>query len=122
MFDDLKKKINNNNNNESNNINESKYENVNEIENESESENESHNQQYYEIKEINDNFKNIDETKSFKDQIDILKEIPWLNDYWYIEYYEDNKETNLRLFKLKLAHILNDVDDNLFEEIFGLTL
>ena len=86
MFDDLKKKINNNNNNESNNINESKYENVNEIENESESENESHNQQYYEIKEINDNFKNIDETKSFKDQIDILKEIPCLNDYWYIEY------------------------------------
>ena len=36
-------------------------------------------------------------------------------------FYEDNKETNLRLFKLKLAYILNDVDDNLFEEIFGLT-
>ena len=28
---------------------------------------------------------------------------------------------NLRLFKLKLAHIFNDVDDNLFKEIFGLT-
>ena len=121
MFDDLKKKINNNNNNESNNINESKYENVNEIENESESENESHNQQYYEIKEINDNFKNIDETKSFKDQIDILKEIPSLNDYWYMDYYEDNKEKNLRLFKLKFAHIFNDVNDNLFKEIFSLT-
>ena len=38
-----------------------------------------------------------------------------------MEYYEDNKETNLRIFKLKLAHILNDVDDNLFKEIFGLT-
>ena len=25
------------------------------------------------------------------------------------------------MFKLKLAHILNDVDDNLFEKIFGLT-
>ena len=122
MFDDLKKKINNNNNNESNNINESKYENVNEIENESESENESHNQQYYEIKEINDNFKNIDETKSFKDQIGKLKEMSYLSNYWHIEYYEDNNETNLRLFKLKLAHILNDVDNNLFEEIFGLTL
>ena len=36
-------------------------------------------------------------------------------------YYEDNKETNLRLFKLKFAHIFNDVDDNLFKEIFGLT-
>ena len=38
-----------------------------------------------------------------------------------MHYYEDNKETNLRLFKLKLAHIFNDVDDNLFKEIFGLT-
>ena len=36
-------------------------------------------------------------------------------------YYEDNKETNLRLFKLKFAHIFNDVDDNLFKEIFGHT-
>ena len=34
-------------------------------------------------------------------------------------YYADNKETNLRLFKLKLAHTFNDVDDNLFKEIFG---
>ena len=34
---------------------------------------------------------------------------------------EDNKEINLRLFKVKLAHIFNDVDDNLFTEIFGFT-
>ena len=127
LFDDLETIFNNsnnnnsNNNNESNNINESKNENVNERENESKNENQSHNQKYYEIEEINNNFKNIDETKSFKDQIDILKEIPYLSNYWYIEYYEDNNETNLRLFKLKLAHILNDVDNNLFEEIFGLT-
>ena len=71
------------------------------------------------VKEINNNFKKIDETKSFEDQIDILKKIPWLNDYWYMDYYEDNKETNLRLFKLKFAHTFNDVDDNLFKEIFG---
>ena len=36
-----------------------------------------------------------------------------------MDYYEDNKETNLRLFKLKFAHVFNDVDDNLFKEIFG---
>ena len=36
-------------------------------------------------------------------------------------YYEDNKEKNLRLFKLKFAHTFNDVNDNLFKEIFGLT-
>ena len=38
-----------------------------------------------------------------------------------MDYYEDNKETNLRLFKLKFAHIFNVVDDNLFTEAFGLT-
>ena len=45
--------------------------------------------------------------------------VRWLLAYY--EDYEDNKEINLRLFKLKLAHILNDVDDNLFEKIFGVT-
>ena len=64
---------------------------------------------------------NVNETKSFEDQINIFKKIPDLQHYWYIEYYEDNKETNLRLFKLKFAHILNNVDDNLFKEIFGFT-
>ena len=73
------------------------------------------------VKEINNNFKKINETKSFKDQIDIFKKIPWLNDYWNMFYYEDNKETNLRLFKLKFVNIFNDVDDNLFKEIFGHT-
>ena len=39
-----------------------------------------------------------------------------------MDYYEDNKETNLRLFKLKFAYIFNDDDDdNLFKEIFGFT-
>ena len=38
-----------------------------------------------------------------------------------MDYYEDNKETNLRLFKLKFAHIFTVVDDNLFTEVFGLT-
>ena len=127
MFDDLNAIFNVN---ENENENENKNESVNERENENESVNENDNEnenksksddgQYY-LKQINNNFKKIDETKSFEDQIDILKEIPWLNDYWYIEYYEDNKETNLRLFKLKFAHIFNDVDDNLFKEIFGFT-
>ena len=71
--------------------------------------------------QINNSFKKIDETKSFKDQIDVFKKIPDLNDYWYIKYYEDNKDINLRLFKLKFAHIFNDPDDNLFTKIFGLT-
>ena len=76
--------------------------------------------QYY-LEQINNCFEKVGETKSLKDQIDVLKEIPDLDDYWYIKYCEDNKDINLRLFKLKLAHILNDVDDNLFKEIFGFT-
>ena len=38
-----------------------------------------------------------------------------------MHYYEDNKETNLRLFRLKIGHIFNDVDDNLFKEKFVFT-
>ena len=45
----------------------------------------------------------------------MLKKILDLDNYWYNEYYEDNKETNLRLFKLKFVHVLNNVDDNLFK-------
>ena len=133
MFDDLKTIFNNDNNSnnnesDSNNENENKNENVNKNENENENvnenenenENESDNWQYY-LERINNNFEKIDKTKLFKDQIDVLKEIPDLDDYWYIKYYEDNKDINLRLFKLKLAHIFNDVDDNLFKEIFGFT-
>ena len=108
------------NENVNENEKENENENVNENVNENENENESDDGQYY-LEQLNNNFKEIDETKSFKDQIDILKKIPDLNDYWYIEYYEDNKEINLRLFKLKLANIFNDVDDNLFTGIFGLT-
>ena len=86
LFDDLKTIFNNNNNSnnsnnnerDSNNKNENENENVNE--NKNENENESDNEQNYQIEKINNNFKNIDETKSFKDQVDILKEIPELND------------------------------------------
>ena len=100
------------NESENESVNKDENENENESENESKNENESGGKQYYEIEQINTNFKKTDATKSFKDQTDISKKIPWLNDYWYIEYYENNKETNLRLFKLKFAHIFNDVDDN----------
>ena len=126
LFDDLLKTIFNENESESENDSESEHESVNKNEDESESVNESENEnesddgKYY-LRQLNNNFKEINKTKSFKDQIDILKKIPDLGDYWYMHYYKDNKETNLRLFKLKLAHIFNDVDDNLFKEIFGFT-
>ena len=60
--------------NENENESESESINVNENENESvnENENKSDDGQYY-LEQINNNFKEIAETKSFKDQIDILK-------------------------------------------------
>ena len=91
-------KSDNESDNESVNKDESVNKNKNESKNESENENESDDGQYY-LKQINNNFKEINKTKSFKDQIDIFKTIPDLGDYWHIEYYEDNKERNLRLFK-----------------------
>ena len=34
-------------------------------------------------------------------------------------YYDDNKEFNHKIFKLKLAYISNAIDEKLFEEVFG---
>ena len=72
MFDDLKTIFNNSNNN-NNNSNNNESDSNNKIENENENENESDDEQYYKIKQINSIFKKIDKTKSFEDQIDILK-------------------------------------------------
>ena len=77
MFHDLKtifnnnKNSNNSNNNESdsNNKNENKNANVNKNENE----NENENKKFYQIKKLNDWFKTIDQTKSLKKQVEILK-------------------------------------------------
>ena len=34
-------------------------------------------------------------------------------------YYHDDKELNRRIFKAKATYILNDLDEQLFEKIFG---
>ena len=83
--------------------------------------NESDDEQYYEIKQLNNWFKTIDETKSFKEQIEILKTKDFLDEYWHFGYHHGNKELNFKIFKAKAAHILNDVDEQLFEKIFGHT-
>ena len=38
-----------------------------------------------------------------------------------MKYYDDDKELNLKIFKLKFAHISNDIEEKLFEEVFGHT-
>ena len=64
--------------------------------------------------------KKNDETYSFEEQINLLREIdgPILSDYWSMKYDYD-KELNLKIVKLKYAHLSNDFDEKLFEEIFG---
>ena len=42
-----------------------------------------------------------------------------MNQYLDVSYCDDNKKLNFKIFKLKIAHISNDVDEQLFEEIFG---
>ena len=37
-----------------------------------------------------------------------------------MNYCNDNKRLNFKIFKLKFVHVLNDVDEQ-FEEIFGRT-
>ena len=79
MFNDLKT-IFNNSNNSNNNESDSNNKNENKNENKDENKDEKDDKQYY-LEQININFEKVDETKSFKDQIDVLKEIPDLDDY-----------------------------------------
>ena len=66
----MKKENNNNNNNDD------------EDDGESENENDK-DDDYYIIKQLNNYFKTIDETKSFKEQIEILKTKDFRDKYWH---------------------------------------
>ena len=39
-----------------------------------------------------------------------------LSQYWDINYYDDNKKLNFKIFKLKFAHISNNADEQLFKK------
>ena len=45
----------------------------------------------------------------------------YLDECLHKSYYNDDKELNLKIFKLKFAYISNDIDKKLFEEVFGRT-
>ena len=104
-----------------NNYNNNNEDDENEDDANEDDENEDKNKEYYIIKQINGYFKMIDESISFEEQINLLKKINFLYDYWSIGYYDDDKELNLKIFKLKFAYISNAIDEKLFEEIFGHT-
>ena len=120
LFDDLLEAIFNNNNVS---VNKDNNESANEIDNESDSDSDSENEngdgQYHVIKQLNNYLRTIGETKSFEEQIEILKKRDFLDEYWHVRYYHGNKELNLKIFKAKAAYLLNDLDEQLFERIFG---
>ena len=70
------------------------------------------------IKKLNDHLDEIiDKSKSFEDQIKSIRKVKNLDDYYYVNDFGD-KELKFKIFKLKLAHLSNDIDKNLFEQIF----
>ena len=74
------------------------------------------------IKKLNDHLdKIIDKSKSFEDQIESLEKVENLEEYYFINDFDD-KELKSKIFKLKLAHLSNIIDKKLFEQIFGHTL
>ena len=89
--------------------------------NDDDDENKEKDEDYYITKQLNNYFKTIDETKSFEEQIEILKTKDFIDEFWHFGYHHGNKKLNLKIFKAKAAHILNDVDEQLFEKIFGHT-
>ena len=103
-------------------MNESENESVNENENENGnvSKNESVDKIDYNV-DTNNYFNTTDKKKSFEDQIEILKKMDDLSQCWDMNHCDNNKRLNFKIFKLKFARILSDVDEQLFEKIFGHT-
>ena len=82
----------------------------------------SQNEKNIRIKNINDRLDQIiDKSKSFEDQIKLLKKIENLNEYYFNKDFGD-KELKFKYFKLKLAYLSNIIYKKLFKQIFGHTL
>ena len=74
------------------------------------------------IKYLNDLLDEIiDKSKSFEEQIKSLKKREDLKGFWPYNDFGD-KELKSKYFKIKLADMSNDIDETLFEQIFGHTL
>ena len=117
-----KEKENGNENENDETLMSSKDDDDNENENEDDDETMSQNEKNIRIKNINDYLDEIiDKSKSFEDQIKSIRKIKNLDDYYYVNDFGD-KKLKFKIFKLKLAHLSNEIDEKLFEQIFGHTL
>ena len=71
------------------------------------------------IKGLNDNLDEIiDKSKSFEDQIESIKKLEDLKEYLLMKDFDD-KELKFKYFKIQLADMSNEIDEKLFEQIFG---
>ena len=69
-------------------------------------------------KELNDHLdKMIDQSKSFEEQIKSFKKREDLKGFWPYNDHSD-KELKCKYFKIKLADMLNIIDEKVFETIF----
>ena len=106
----------------SSNEDDDENENGNENENYDDDERMNQSEKNIRIKNINDNLDEIiDKSKSFEDQIESLEKVENLEEYYFINDFDD-KELESKIFKLKRAHLSNIIDKKLFEQIFGHTL
>ena len=63
----------------------------------------------------------IGKSKSFEDQIKSLEKVENLGEYWHSKGFGD-KKLESKYVKIKLVHMSNIIDKELFEQIFGYTL
>ena len=89
--------------------------------NDDEDDNENENNKTIIIKELNDCLDEIiGKSKSFEEQIQSIRKVENLNEYWIIEDYSD-KELEFKIFEVTLAHLSNIIDKKVFKQIFGHT-
>ena len=60
----------------------------------------------------------IDKSNLFEEQIESLKKREALKVYWLYGDYDD-KELKSKHFKIQVADMSNEIDEKLFEQIFG---
>ena len=89
--------------------------------NDDEDDNENENNKTIIIKELNDCLDEIiGKSKSFEEQIQSIRKVENLNEYWIIEDYSD-KDLEFKIFEVTLAHLSNIIDKKVFKQIFGHT-
>ena len=97
----------------------SKDDNDNDNENDNENENKDDDENDNNIiKQLNHSLDEIiDKSKSFDNQKKSIRKVENLNEYWFVHDYGD-KELEFKIFKLKLAHLLNIIHEKIFKQIF----